>query len=101
MSESDITDWKYVAESGTYDVSLLPSEAQFAFQMLVDLNKRQTVMKEKIASLQKEYAIMTAASVSFNSTVSSNLNKDALIDIDTDEPELPDTEVVEDTSEET
>ena len=29
------------------------------------------------------------------------VDKDALIDIDTDEPELPDTEVVEDTSEET
>ncbi len=100
MSESDITDWKYVAESGTYDVSLLSPEAQFAFQMLVDLDKRQTVMKEKIASLQKEYAIMTAASVSFNGTVSSNLNKDALIDIDTDEPELPDVEVLEDTSRE-
>ena len=68
--------------------------------MLVDLDKRQTVMKEKIANLQKEYAIMTAASVSFNGTVSSNLNKDALIDIDTDEPELPDAEVLEDTSRE-
>lgn len=101
MSESDITDWKYVAESGTYDVSLLSPEAQFAFQMLVDLNKRQNSMQEKIASLQKEYAIITAASMSFNNTVSSNLNKDALIDIDTAEPELPDTEVVEDTSEET
>ena len=53
-----------------------------------------------IANLQKEYAIMTAASVSFNGTVSSNLNKDALIDIDTDEPELPDAEVLEDTSRE-
>jgi len=90
---SDIKDWKYIADDATYDVSLLSPEAQFAFQMIVDLEKRQTLMKDQIANSQKEYAIMVAASKSFNATVSANLNKDAIVDIDVNEPELPDSEV--------
>ena len=72
----------YVADNATYDVSLLSSEAQVAFQMMLGINKKQDNIKEQIVSLQKEYAIFVAANKSFNNTILSSLNKDAIIDID-------------------
>ena len=81
----------YVADNATYDVSLLSSEAQVAFQMMLGINKKQDNIKEQIVSLQKEYAIFVAANKSFKNTILSSLNKDAIIDIDVNEPELPDS----------
>ena len=83
---SEFKQWKYVAEDATYDVSLLSEEAQGAFQMLLELNARQ----KDIAKLQKEVSIIVAASQAFNSIVNSLLTKDAIIDIDINEPVLPD-----------
>ncbi len=83
----------YVADNATYDVSLLSSEARLAFSMMVAIQKKQDNIKEQIADLQKEYTIYVAANNSFNKTILSNLSKDAVIDIDVNEPELPDSEI--------
>lgn len=87
---AQVRQWKYVAEDATYDVSLLSEEAQGAFQMLVELNARKEVMQKDVAKLQKEVSIIVAASQAFNSIVNSLLTKDAIVDIDIDEPVLPD-----------
>lgn len=84
----------YITDSGTYDASLLSEEAQGIWVLLKEVAIRQN-------NLQKELAIVSGAGKAFTATLNSMLTKDALVDIDTAEPELPDTEVVEDTSEET
>ena len=87
---SEFKQWKYVADDATYDVSLLSEEAQGAFNMLLELNARKQVMQNDVAKLEKEVSIIVAASQAFNSIVNSLLTKDAIIDIDIDEPVLPD-----------
>lgn len=83
----------YITDSGTYDVSLLSEEAQSVWVLLKEVAIRQN-------NLQKELAITSGAGKSFTATLNSMLTKDALVDIDTDEPALPDPEVLEDTSRE-
>ena len=87
---SEVKQWKYVADNATYDVSLLSEEAQGAFNMLIELNSRKEAIQNDVAKLEKEVSIIVAASQAFNSIVNSLLTKDAIIDIDIDEPVLPD-----------
>ena len=68
-----------------YDVSLLPQEAQQAFALLADVVQR----KQK---LETELNVLTTAGKTFNDLVMNQLTKDAIIEINTDEPELPDSE---------
>ena len=76
---------QFIHEGVTYDVSELPEEAQQAFDMLAYVTNTRIPLENQLNTL-------TAAGKVFTDMVVAKLHKDAIVEIETDEPELPDSE---------
>mgnify|MGYP000093958373 CR=1 FL=1 len=76
----------FIHDDQEYDASLLSSEAQAAFKVLVNITSRQE-------NLRNELDICVAAGKVYTDMVVANLTPDALVETHTVDPELqPDLE---------